>query len=324
MATKRKAYQRRTGKRIESDQPKRTVYDVVTDRIVALLEAGTVPWHKPWGARTADGVVVPCNLLSRRPYRGINAFLTACQGYPHPYWLTFNQARSIGASVRKGQHGTPVIFWNWVERERDGERVRIPFVRYYTVFNVDQCDGIDPATYIAPDTEAAPFEVEPIDACDALVDAWSGKPAISHGGNVACYVPALDLVRLPAREAFESAEAYYATLFHELGHSTGHASRLKREGVTDPVQFGSHAYSREELVAEMTSAFLGAVTGLDAPELEQNHAAYCASWVKVLRADAKAVVIAAAQAQKAADMIVGTAADAAETEPTATETAAVA
>ena len=250
------------------------VYDIITERILKKLEEGTVPWRKPWQGGDAG---IPRNVVTGFPYRGINAFLLAAAGYASPYWLTFRQAKRRGGNVRKGEHGTPVIFWKWRDPEGgegggEDERV-IPVLRYYLVFNVEQCDGVFiPVTSLAP------------------------------------------------QRAFESEPAYYATLFHELAHATGHARRLARPAVMDAASFGSHAYSKEELIAEMGATFLCGHAGIEAETLE-SAAFYLDGWIRVLRGDSRLVIQAAAHAQRAADFILGHAAesegDAGDEEPLA-------
>lgn len=273
------------------------VYQIITDKIIAKLEEGVAPWRKPWAAGEAGA---PRNLKSRKTYRGINVFLLAIQGYGSPYWLTFKQAKALKGSVRKGEKGTQVIFWRWIEKSKtvDGVETKdsFPILRYYTVFNVEQCDGItDPSK-----TDEPRPEFNPINAAELVVEGMADRPAISHGGSRACYSPSLDVVRMPEREAFDSPAAYYTTLFHELAHSTGHESRVGR---TFGVNFGSEDYSKEELVAEMAAAMITGHVGIE--ETLDNSAAYLASWIKTLKGDPKLAVCAAAQAQKAADWIIG-------------------
>jgi antirestriction protein ArdC len=278
------------------------VYEIITERILGKLEEGTVPWRKPWQGGEAG---MPRNLPTGHPYRGINVFLLAAAGYASPYWLTFRQARQRGGSVRSGEHGTPVVFWKWHHaQEQDAEnrrtRRRIPFLRYYTVFNLEQCDGVFvPVTSMPPQREFSPIQ-----RCDDVVAGMPDAPAIQMRRMQAAYLPAHDTVTMPARGAFESAEAYYATLFHELAHATGHVRRLGRPAVMDSVAFGSHDYSKEELVAEMGAAFLCGYAGIETATLE-NAAAYIDSWLRVLRGDSRLVVQAATHAQKAADFILG-------------------
>lgn len=279
-----------------------SVYDIITARVVEQLESGTVPWRKPWSGPEA----FPRNAISRKPYRGINAFLLGAAAYSSPAWITYKQAEAAGGNVRKGERGLPVVFWNWLEKidVETGQPIRVPFLRYYTAFNVQQCDGL-PADLI-PAPPAPRINFEPIAACQAIFDSLPlNRPTIEHGHPVAFYRPSADLVGMPQADYFDSAEDYYSTLFHELTHATGHESRLARKGITETALFGSATYSREELVAEMGAAFLCGLSGIDSAPIQQNEAAYIASWLRVLRADSKLVVTAAAQAQKAVDWLTG-------------------
>lgn len=284
----------------------KTAYEVVTERLIERLEAGTAPWRQPWVAGAEIGS--HCNLTTRKPYRGINAIMTGLQGFPSPYWLSFKQASEIGAHVRKGERGTPVLWFSMFKKEEvqpNGEVKghTIPVVKWSTVFNLSQIDGLSPRLLelTKPATEK-PFE--PIEECERVVRDMPDAPIIVEGREQrAFYMPACDAVNMPARGSFETPASFYATLFHELGHSTGHAKRLDRE-LSKVNLFGSHAYSKEELVAEMTSAFLCGHAGIDTVTLD-NSAAYLAGWIRVLRGDSKLAVQAASAAQKAADFILG-------------------
>jgi antirestriction protein ArdC len=269
------------------------VYEVITARILESLEAGTVPWRKPWRTET------PKNLISGRDYRGVNVLLLQSTGFASPYWLTFNQARARGGSVKKSERGCPVIFWKVTdEKTARGKREKTFLLRYYTVFNATQTEGIE----IPAPSSCKPFD--PMAKCEEVVAAYKGGPAIEYLGGQACYVPALDRIRMPQREHFDSPTAYYATLFHELTHSTGAVHRLNRKGVVDPIRFGSHGYALEELVAECGAAFLAAHAGIGS-DVVPTSAAYIASWIKQLRNEPRWIVDAAAQASKAADLILG-------------------
>ncbi len=281
----------------------KSVYEIITERLLEKLEQGTVPWHKPWA-----GGGCPQNLVSGKEYRGVNVWLLGSQDFSSPYWLTFKQARSLGGSVRKGERSTPCVLWKWIARKNENtetgekETKQIPLIRYYSVFNVEQCDGISHARLEAKQDEPEPFN--PIEAAEAIVSGYPEPPAIAHDGRGSAYYrPATDSIHMPKQETFDSEEHYYATLFHEMGHSTGSEPRLARPGVTNPIRYGSHRYSQEELCAEMSSAFLLAEAGIDSGSLMNNSASYVASWVKALRDDKKLVVLAAAQAQRAADHI---------------------
>ena len=274
------------------------VYQVITDRILQSLSQGVVPWRKPWVTAT------PKNLVSRKDYRGINVLLLGASPFESSYWLTFNQARSLGGTVKKGERGTPVVFWKISDDRDDHDEPEKRFIlRYFTVFNVAQCEGIQ-----APAVAARPA-FDPIEECERIARGFANGPGVEHGGSGACYLPALDLVRMPRGEAFTSPPEYYSTLFHELAHSTGAAHRLARKGVVDRNGFASHAYSQEELVAECGAAFLCAEAGISTDTLD-NSAAYIASWSKALKSEPRWIVHAAGQAAKAADLIMGRRADA--------------
>ncbi len=277
-----------------------TIYEMITERVITLLEQGTVPWRKPWtGGSSSD---MPMNLVSKREYRGINVFLLTCMGFSSRYWLSFKQAKEKGGHVRKGEKGTPVIFWKRYETEDrvTGEDIVLPVLRYYTVFNLEQIEDLD-----APDApEPVHANFEPIAEAERIVQGMPKPPLIVHGEPRAFYRPAADTVNLPRPDLFLVPEEYYSTAFHELTHATGHESRLNRRPSTEIRHFGDKEYSQEELVAEMGSAFLCAQARIEQVTLE-NSAAYIANWLQVLKADAKMVVVAAAQAQRAADHILG-------------------
>lgn len=272
------------------------IYQIITDRVCAMLEAGTIPWRKGW----AGSDVAAASAVSKKEYRGINQFLLRAAGFASPFWMSFNQAKERGAMIRKGEKGMPVVFWKQYEREeQDGTKRRVPVLRYYTVFNVAQIDGL---RMEFPEPEIK--EHRPIEEAEAIIANMPNRPAIIHGEARAFYRPPLDVVNLPAPGLFDMPEEYYGTAFHELTHSTGHETRLNRRPSTEPRKFGDPDYAREELVAEMGSAFLCGVCGIERATLE-NSAAYIANWLQALRNDPKAVVIAAAQAQRAADYIRG-------------------
>jgi len=282
---------------------KKTVHDIITEQLITMLESGTAPWRKPW-AGAAGGFAL--NMKSKKQYRGINQFMLAFSQYASPYWLTFKQAKELGGSIRKGEKSTPVVFFSWIYKDANGKRVKTDkqaeskagFYRYYRVFNIEQCEGIE--------NPAAPERVrehEPIREAELVADNMPQRPEIEHGGGRACYMPTADKVKMPEPEFFSKGEEYYSTLFHELGHATGHSSRLNRKGVTkSEIRFGDSDYSREELVAEMTAAFLCGHSGIETATLE-NSAAYLANWIEALKGDSKLAITAGAQAQKAADFI---------------------
>lgn len=281
-----------------------STYNVITDRILAQLEKGVVPWRKPWREASC-----PKSLVSQKEYRGINLFLLNAAGYASPYWLTVHQANGLGARIRKGEHGMPVVFWLWQSELKDPDDGGEPtkgkdkpvMCRYYTVFNVEQVENlkIDRAL-LFPQNTGPGFSIP---LAEAIYQNYQDAPVVKDG-PAAYYQPSLDVVTMPARESFESAEEYYCVLFHELGHSTGHAKRLNREEIATKHGFGSDPYAREELVAEMTAAFLCGHVGIDTVTLD-NSASYIAGWKAKLRADNQIVIRAASRAQKAADYIIG-------------------
>ena len=281
--------------------PAPDVYQIVTDRITALLESGVIPWRKGW---TTTGV--PRNLASGKAYRGINIWLLSSAGFTSPYWLTFNQAQARGGHVRKGEKGSVAIFWKLFQRKEDGSQPTtgqeagrmLPLLRKYTVFNVEQCDGLTDV----PTVEAKTQEHEPIAEAEALWQAWTDKPTVTHQGNAAVYRREADAITMPPRPQFETPEDYYSTLFHEGTHATGHSARLARATLLESARFGSQTYSKEELVAELGSAYLCGMCGIVDRTLD-NSAAYLASWLKAFRDDKTLIVHAAANAQKAADYI---------------------
>ena len=221
-------------------------YDRITDRIVSLMEQGTVPWHKPWAVKTG----MPRNLVTQKPYRGINTFLLMSMGFESPHWLTFRQAVQLGGSVKKGEKSCPVVFWKPMEvkDEQSGEVEKIPFLRLYHVFNVAQCEGLK-------NVPAADEAAIVIHAPGEIVAGMPQPPAVKHGMTKAYYSPSSDTVGMPERKRFTTDDGYHATLFHELVHSTGHEKRLKRQSITERNGFGSDPYCKEELIAELGSAF---------------------------------------------------------------------
>jgi len=284
-----------------------------TKSVLEALEAGTVPWHKPWKATAGAGL--PMSLSTNRPYRGVNVFMLmmegAAKGYGSQYWGTYRQIQERGGQVRKGERSTQVVFWKILRKEEmvDGKaKTRtIPLLRLFHVFNVNQADWAEDARLPATPEPLPP--VEAIAHAEALlVDYLSTGPKVNYGGDVACYVPALDEIRMPIRDCFETAEHFYPTLYHEATHSTGSDKRLSREGIAKGTfdRFGGPTYSFEELVAEMGAAMLSAVAGIDQAATLPASASYLAHWIGVLREDNQVIIRAASQAQKAVDLICGT------------------
>ena len=281
------------------------LFDSIAARISAKLEQGVRPWARPWTSRPG-AMELPHNLKSGKAYRGANVFwlwlAQEAAGYESAAWLTYKQAADMGGNVRKGEKGTPVFFWSKFEKEDKATGEKKPggmFAKAYTVFNVAQCEGIE-----LPAALPCPPEGERVAAAEALIAATGA--VIRHGGTRAFYAPSTDTVQLPVFGDFASADGYYSTAFHELGHWTGHESRLNREFGK---RFGDDAYAFEELVAELTAAFVCGSQGFASVERD-DHAAYLANWIRVLKADSGAFVTAASQAQKAADLILKSAAEA--------------
>jgi len=283
------------------------IYDLITDRIIALLEKGVIPWRKPWAA----AVGAPRNLVSGKAYRGVNAMLLSCLGFASPWFVTFNQAKALGGAVKKGAHGFPVVFWKFLEAANtpDGEddqaggRDRVPLLRYYTVFNLEQTEGIPAERIPALPGGEETRRFDPIEACEKIVEQMPQRPEIRYtNAGQAYYQPGTDTVTMPPRETFATPAEFYNTIFHELTHASGAPHRLARNSLTGWAPFGSAQYSREELVAEMGAGFLCAAAGIDGATLE-NSAAYIQGWLRVLKDDRRAVIVAAGQAQKAADFI---------------------
>jgi len=270
------------------------VYEQITERIIALLAQGTVPWHKPWKARTG----LPRSFVTKRPYRGVNVFLLLAMSYESPFWLTFRQALQLGGNVRKGEKSCPVVFWKktTIEDEEAGQKKEIRLLRLYHVFNVAQCDGLK------VESTSAELPANGVLKPAEMVANMPHPPVVKHGMTHAGYSPMEDCVEMPSRERFEREEEYYSTLFHELVHATGHKSRLNRSTLTDPAGLGSDPYCKEELIAEMGAAFLCGHAEIVERTIH-NSAAYIHGWLERLREDKTLIVQAAAQAQKAADFI---------------------
>ena len=286
---------------------RKDVYTRVTDRIISDLEQGVRTWLKPWNAEHAAGRISQPLRHNGTPYRGINILLLwgeACaKGYAAPIWMTYKQAQELGGQVRKGEHGSLVVYANTITRTETndaGEDIEheIPFMKGYTVFNIEQVDGL-PAHYYAQPANPLPL-AERIENADRFMTNTGAT--IHHGGNQAYYAPARDAIQLPPFEAFKDKESYYATALHELTHWTKHEKRLDRDFGRQ--KFGDAGYAREELVAELGAAFLCAALGIT-PEIREDHAAYLGHWLKVLKEDKRAIFSAAAHAQRAADYLDG-------------------
>lgn len=274
-----------------------TVYQMVTDNIIAMLEKGDIPWQKGWTG------ITPTNLISKKPYRGINTLLLGCQGYGNPFWLTYRQATGKGGHVKKGKKGTLIVFWKTRQLKQhddpdtDENKSTIPLLRYYKVFNVEQCEGVEYPSYNKHDND-------PIKQCENVVAGYQDCPEIKPDLSRTYYSPTDDFIGIPLINQFSSSGEYYSTLFHELTHSTGHKNRLGRDTVTTNHTFGSEDYSKEELIAEMGASFLCAHAGIDHQKtVTENQAGYIQGWLKRLNNDRRLVIQAASKAQKAVDYI---------------------
>lgn len=287
------------------------VYEKVTNEIIEALEKGVLPWEMPWFTPDRGGGLK--NFASKTGYRGINVFLLGLAmmkgGFSSPYFATFNQIKNMGGNVKKGAKGQAVVFWKMLEKSTgrtnskgEPEVNEIPLLRYYTVFNYEQAEGIALPKALAPVERS--LDWDPLAEAEKIRDGYRNRPDIREMETRAYYSPSRDLINIPKREMFKTREGYYATLFHEMAHSTGHKDRLNREGIVDAHFFGDEVYSKEELIAEMGSAFLCARAGI-AASTRDNHAAYIKGWLKALKNDPKMVVQAAGKAQKAADLILG-------------------
>lgn len=280
------------------------VYSRVTDRIIADLEQGVRPWLKPWTTdNAAEGITRPLR-HNGTPYRGINVLLlwgeAMAKGCACAIWMTYRQADELGAHVKKGEQGSMVVYadrFTKTETTDQGEEIEqdIPFMKAYTVFNVEQIEGLPAHYYTTPESKGEPLQL--IDSAERFFAATGAT--FRHGGNQAFYAPGPDLIQLPPPEAFNDAESYAATKAHELTHWTAHPTRLAR---VLGKRFGDNAYAAEELIAELGAAFLCADLGIT-PEPRDDHAAYLAHWLKVLREDKRAIFSAAAHAQRAVDYL---------------------
>lgn len=278
---------------------KNNVYEIVTNAIMESLENGVIPWRKPFSDTFNR---LPINFSTGSAYRGINILLLSSIGhnlaYSHNSWLTFHQAKKLGAHVKKGERASQIIFWKKVLLDKDAESDspdgKVIFIaRIYHVFNIDQCEGLD-------DDKGSLIPERPISSAHEVIAAYPSPPEIQLGSH-AVYFPELDVLKIPSSDKFISQEEYYGTLFHELIHSTGHPSRLNRE--LQGRHEAEQSYAEEELIAEIGSAFLCSLVGISTPDIQNNRTAYIQSWLKALRGDKRLVVKAASQAQKAVDYI---------------------
>lgn len=279
------------------------VYQMITDLIIKQLESGVIPWRTPWKGPAS----VPMNMISKKKYRGFNlwALSAVAQNYDCPFFLSYNQAKMLGGNVIKGERGFPVVFWQIFKATQENENgstedKTIPLLKYYTVFNFKQTEGIEESKL--PKWEAHVHEFNPIAQADMVVRNWTDRPPIHYKGDRAFYSPSQDSVTIPDPKNFFKDEYFYSTLFHELVHSTGHKSRTDRHSTQKNHSFGSKDYSFEELVAEMGASFFCGMLGIEGETIDQS-SAYIQSWIKNLQNDKKILMQASSQAQRAVDYI---------------------
>jgi antirestriction protein ArdC len=270
------------------------VYQIVTNSIIEQLEHNVIPWQKPW---TEAGY--PQNLLTKAPYRGINNWLLGSLGYAQNYFLTWKQIKAVGGSVIKGEKGHIIVFWKKLDQNqpRSDESPKV-VLRYYKVFNIAQCDHL-PEVFNTPCT---PHTISTFGGCEEIIERMPNAPVIKHSKNQAYYNSDKDYINIPPEGLFTSLSSYYSTLFHELVHSTGHASRLNRKEIVEKDTFGSNQYSIEELTAQIGASYLNSIAGIGEREF-QNDVAYIKGWIEVLKNDKRFIVYASGQAQKATDYI---------------------
>lgn len=304
------------------------IYDLITNQMVEKLEKGVVPWQKPWSVHNPW----PVNFASKRNYRGINVFIlymeNLANNYESPFWLTFNQAKKISGykksgrfwkwdgkgkdpkyGVKKGEKSTMVVFWKFLEvadDDKPGKMKRIPLLRYYNVFNVDQCHLPDKILKKIKSVEKRDeSDVGVIEKAEKICNEYEIE--VKHGGEKAYYHKNNDFINLPNKTRFASDADYYLVRFHEMVHSTGHKDRLNRDTIVDATIFGNNNYSKEELIAEMGACFLAAEAGINLKDskLFDNSAAYLRGWLSKIKNDTKLLIQAAGKAQKAVDYILG-------------------
>ena len=270
------------------------IYAAVTDRIIAQLDQGIIPWQKPW---VANGKAI--SHATGKAYSLLNQMLLGKSGE----YLTFKQCQEAGGHIRKGEKASMVVFWKWIEQEDEdtGETKQTPFLRYYNVFHIDQCEGVT-AKYT---TEAVfPDGADTLAAAQEIIYDYLGREGVKlthEEGDRAFYRPSTDEVVLPIRKQFVSTAEYYSTVFHEVVHSTGHPTRLNR--LSKPSFFGTEEYSKEELVAEIGASALVNHVGLETEHSLRNNAAYIQNWLSVLKNDKRFIVSAAGRAEKAVNLI---------------------
>ena len=295
---------------------------IITDRIIGLLKKGVVPWQKPWKGGAYN---IPRSVSTKKHYQGTNLTLLSCAGYSSPWFLTYGQAKNLGGQVKKGEKSLPVTYWKFYDEEvctgyynsslgcagkscgkcsGTGKYKPMPNLFSFNVFNALQCEKLPEKYYKIIKKKEELIDFTPIKDCEEIIKNYPNKPKIAHDQNNRCfYRPSADAVHMVKPEKFISKEEYYSTFFHELIHSTGHKSRLNREGVSGTHFFGSHEYSKEELVAELGSTFLCGISGIDRSSVIKNSASYIKSWKSKLSKNEDWILWAGSRSSKAVEYI---------------------
>jgi len=274
------------------------IYDIITEKILVKLEQGIIPWKRTWTSQ------FPRNFVNDYPYRGINILLLGLQEFESHYWLSFKQCKDLGGSVKKDEHATMVVFWKPLirisENELDEVNADLSFMlRYYYVFNVQQCNLPNEALNKRKLISSNPKLLE----SEQVIQQYPKPPAIVHNNFIPNprYLPRIDRVEIQSINNFNTSDDYYASLYHELAHSTGSKERLNRKGIVDKIEFGTENYTKEELIAEISASFLCSYTGIE--KTFSNQISYIQNWLTALSNDKRMIIIAASQAQKATEYI---------------------
>ena len=270
-------------------------YEIITEQLLSAMQGGIIPWRKTWSGTSL------CNAFNKNPYKGINTLILGMAPFSDHRWATWNQIEANGGNVKKGQEKlyTRIVLWNFsTKKDKQGNEKSIPFLKYFRVYNVEQCENLNLPEIVTDETR------DTISEAETIVEGYADCPEIKGAQN-AWYNPSEDVIGIPDIIRFDSSDAYYATLFHEMAHSTGHKSRMNRSEVVNATYFGSNDYSKEELVAEFTAYFLCNACGIQNDRIMENTTAYLQSWSKVLKNDPKMAVQCAGIAQKVADYVLG-------------------
>lgn len=286
------------------------LYQVITDKILDEIEkTNKLNWVKEWKTKRGTNVF-PMNGISKKRYEGINFFLLSMHDYSNPYWLTYKQVEQLGGNVRKGEKSTMIVFWKINEytttntTTNEEESKKVPILRYYNVFNVEQCENVNIKADEVPEVQYN--ENEKIDIAQNIVESYQVREAINYDikeSDRAFYRPSTDSITMPLIEQFNSSQSFYSTFFHEISHSTGHKKRLNRKEVVETSYFGSCDYGMEELTAELTSAFICAEIGISNENTERNSIAYLKNWKNAIKGDKKLFLMASQRASKSAKYI---------------------